>query len=327
MIPTREVVPGISVGALGASFGVLNGRPWHVKDIQATAGRLAAFGVTYFDLSRSDPDLFLPVLGALGDVGGRSRTISLGVGFEPSRYDDPIAAGARATGFGSIGAGSGERPDVPLQKRIDALVSRAQGMLRGSSLDLVLVSLEEGREEELRRAFDRLEALTREGRLRAWGVSSGPNGPYQERIQMAMDGGADVVEVPYSLLDRGGIGDLRSKGPGTPIPVIVADPLASGRLGGAFLAEDRRILAGPSPPTPIRELERSLAPVLQLGFLTEGRHRTLAQAALQFALHDPRVSVAVVPALPLERWPDYLGAFDAPGLTQDEIARIEGLGL
>jgi aryl-alcohol dehydrogenase-like predicted oxidoreductase len=298
-----------------------------VKDIQATAGRLAAFGVTYFDLSRSDPDLFLPVLGALGDVGGRSRTISLGVGFEPSRYDDPIAAGARATGFGSIGAGSGERPDVPLQKRIDALVSRAQGMLRGSSLDLVLVSLEEGREEELRRAFDRLEALTREGRLRAWGVSSGPNGPYQERIQMAMDGGADVVEVPYSLLDRGGIADLRSKGPGTPIPVIVADPLASGRLGGAFLAEDRRILAGPSPPTPIRELERSLAPVLQLGFLTEGRHRTLAQAALQFALHDPRVSVAVVPALPLERWPDYLGAFDAPGLTQDEIARIEGLGL
>ncbi|MGC2034858.1 MAG: aldo/keto reductase [Thermoplasmata archaeon] len=327
MIPTRELGPGVSVGALGASFGVLNGRPWVVKDIQATAGRLADFGVTYFDLTRSDPDLFLPVLGALGEAGGPPRTISLGVGFEPPRYDDPISAGARANAFGTIDAGSGEGPNVPLQQRIDRFVSRAEKMLRGSVLDLVLVSLEEGREEELRRAFDRLEALTREGRLRAWGVSSGPDGPYQERIQMGVDAGADVVEVPYNLLDRGGIADLRSKGPGTPIPVVVADPLASGRLGGAFLAEDRRILAGPSPPTPIRELQRSLGPVLQLGFLTEGRHRTLAQAALQFALHDPRVSVAVVPALPLERWPDYLGAFDAPGLSPDEIGRIEGLGL
>jgi L-glyceraldehyde 3-phosphate reductase len=143
---------------------------------------------------------------------------------------------------------------------------------------------------------------------------------------MAVDVGADVVEVPYNLLERGGILDLRSKGAASPVHVIVADPLASGRLGGAFLAEDRRILAGPSAPTPIRQLQRSLGPVLRLGFLTEGRHRTLAQAALQFALHDPRVSVAVVPALPLDRWPDYLGTFAAPDLSQDDIARIEGLG-
>ena len=231
MIPTRELGPGVSVGALGASFGVLNGRPWVVKDIQATAGRLADFGVTSLRPDPLGPRSFLPVLGALGEAGGPPRTISLGVGFEPPRYDDPISAGARANAFGTIDAGSGEGPNVPLQQRIDRFVSRAEKMLRGSVLDLVLVSLEEGREEELRRAFDRLEALTREGRLRAWGVSSGPDGPYQERIQMGVDAGADVVEVPYNLLDRGGIADLRSKGPGTPI--LSSWPIRSRRAASA----------------------------------------------------------------------------------------------
>ena len=107
--------------------------------------------------------------------------------------------------------------------------------------------------------------------------------------------------------------------------LVVRDPFSEGRLDGSRFSA-RTGPAGPaSPPVDVRRLHEEFDPVLQLGFLTAGRRRTLAQAALQFALHWPWVATAVVPLPEPERFDEVLGFGSAPELTPDELEQIRRL--
>ncbi|MCI4340688.1 MAG: hypothetical protein L3J73_05435, partial [Thermoplasmata archaeon] len=72
------------------------------------------------------------------------------------------------------------------------------------------------------------------------------------------------------------------------------------------------------------EVRREWAPVLALGFLTEGHRRTLAQAAVQYLLGVPGVVGVVVPLTDPAAAVAIGGALSAPPLSDEDRARIDG---
>ncbi len=129
--------------------------------------------------------------------------------------------------------------------------------------------------------------------------------------------------IELSLLEGARAASISASVDGRSVSVFVRNPFASGRLDGSRIAEglsDRRPRAG---PTRLPELQAEFAPVLALGFLTEHRGRTLAQAAVQYLLTKPWVETVFLPALPPERQAQFLDLDRLRPLTPEEIDRIE----
>jgi hypothetical protein len=133
-------------------------------------------------------------------------------------------------------------------------------------------------------------------------------------------GGARWISFPGSLIDSRRVGGLVGSVLTEGGRVLLTNPHSDGRLGGPGEG-----LASPAPtraPTPLASIERAYAPVLRLGFLTEGGRRTLPQAAVGFVL--------AVGAIPAVRFSDVrqLTAFGDPTmfapLAPEELARILG---
>jgi len=124
------------------------------------------------------------------------------------------------------------------------------------------------------------------------------------------------------VLDHSLLPTLRTLAERATLGFFARDPLAGGRLDGTRF---ERTVADRGPaarPPSLRELEREFAPVLSLGFLSEGRGRTLAQAALAFVLYWPWVCSAVVPLPRVERLRELADAMSRPPLAEVEIARL-----
>jgi aryl-alcohol dehydrogenase-like predicted oxidoreductase len=102
--------------------------------------------------------------------------------------------------------------------------------------------------------------------------------------------------------------------------VLLTNPLAEGRLDGRWLSEGTLAQDGPPRPMDLPSLQRAYAPVLPLGFLTTGRRRTLAQAAIGF--------VRAIGAIPSVRFRDIrqiaelVDGSGADPLSEDELERV-----
>ncbi len=128
--------------------------------------------------------------------------------------------------------------------------------------------------------------------------------------------------APVSLLDDRAERRLAGLAETASIGVFARDPLDGGRLDGRRLTDavgTRRPDAG---PVRLRELEQEFAPVLALGFLTEGHRRTLAQAAIRYALRWPWVCSVLVPLPAPERLAEILSAESVPPISDQELERL-----
>jgi aryl-alcohol dehydrogenase-like predicted oxidoreductase len=168
-------------------------------------------------------------------------------------------------------------------------------------------------------AFEALEALKAQGKIRSYGVSVGPaaHGPWVIRNTRA-----DTIQVVYNMLDREPEQELLSLAQTQGVGIIARVPLASGFLTGKFPADvtfpatDHR--ARTYAPEKIRQMVGQAA---RLGFLTEGRRKTLAQAALQYCLAHPAVSAVIPGAKTPEQARANAAASDGVLLTAAEVAR------
>lgn len=131
-----------------------------------------------------------------------------------------------------------------------------------------------------------------------------------------------VYSGDLSLLDRELAILWNHSNSGSPASLLARNPFADGRLDGSrFAAAGTR--GGPEGgPVNLRELHTEFDPVLRLGFLTEGRRRTLAQAALRFVLGWPWVATAVIPLPSPERFDEILGFGSTPPLSEEERSRL-----
>lgn len=126
----------------------------------------------------------------------------------------------------------------------------------------------------------------------------------------------------FSLLEHGPASLFeRTAAEGGPA-LIARDPFSNGRLDGSRFASVG-IPGGPEDrPVDVGRLQREFEPVLRLRFLTEGRRRTLAQAALRFVLRWPWVVTCVIPLPPPERFEEILGYGSTPTISDEELTRL-----
>jgi aryl-alcohol dehydrogenase-like predicted oxidoreductase len=132
----------------------------------------------------------------------------------------------------------------------------------------------------------------------------------------------DLWSGPFSLLDDRTERRLEPFAATPGFGYFARDPFDGGRLDGRRLTETVSMRRPDVGPVRLRELEQEFAPVLSLGFLTDGKRRTLAQAALRYVLRWPWVCSVLVPLPAPERLGEVLAAESVPPLSEEELSRL-----
>lgn len=138
--------------------------------------------------------------------------------------------------------------------------------------------------------FRVMAGLKTSGKIRSWGVSVFT----AAEAFHAIEGGADVIQINYSILEPDVGRAVFPVAFEKKVGVIVREALASGWLTGKFNAttkfppSDQR--SRKFPPDRIRALSEKVA---KLDFLRE-ECDTLGNAAIQFVLSQPAVSSVII---------------------------------
>ena len=216
-----------------------------------------------------------------------------------------------------------ERPGEPLDLERDLETALVEDVRRIGDRGSVLIDFDAGEAppERIRDAARALAHHQTEGRIAGWSfhAAPGPDG-------LARDAAATPTAIcaPLSLLDRSLLSPLADRASRGPLGVLVRDPFAGGRLDGTRFAATLGERGPSAAPLDVRSLHAEFDPVLHLGFLTRGRRRTLAQAALLFLFRFPWVATVLIPLPRPERWEEILGASSAPPLDPIELETLEG---
>ena len=314
----------VTVSEIGFGVWTVSTTWWGLTD-EAAGVRLLQqaydLGITFFDTA----DTYGNGLGetilakALGQV--RSR-ITIGTKFGYDFYHHSARRG---------------HEELPHDWRPEYVRFALEQSLQRLQTDRVdLYQLHNPRLEAMQRddLFAALEDLKREGKIRAYGPALGPaiaerqieEGAYAiERRQ------ADVVYIIYNLLEQMLGQPLFPLSRRRRRSILVRVPHASGLLDGTvkpetvFSQDDHRFHRVSTEERKQQWQVDGLKKVHQLGFLWEGRGRTLGQAALQFILAEPSVA-SVLPNLYSDLLlQEFAAAPDLPPLTAEELARVERL--
>lgn len=167
------------------------------------------------------------------------------------------------------------------------------------------------------------ETLLQRGKIRAFGISTNSLAAVE---LFNRDGKCAAVQLEYSMLNRSAEADLLPYCREQNIGVIVRGPLAMGILSGKFTRDTRftdsvreKWNSGQQHDRFLRRLEV----VEQLRFL-QSSGRTLSQAALQFVITNPAVSVAIPGAKSPEQARTNAAAGQCP-LDPAELKKIDAL--
>ncbi len=167
--------------------------------------------------------------------------------------------------------------------------------------------------------FEVFEELQESGKIRFYGVSIGP---VTHGLEISKQNKGSFFQVVYNLLRREGESKLFPVAREKNIGIIARVPLASGFLTGKFKKghrfhpdDHRSKLSG-------EEIDRTIDRVEQLRFLEDDK-RTLAQAALQFCLSHPAVSVCIPGAKTPEQVRMNAAASELGPLTKPELEQID----
>ncbi len=200
-------------------------------------------------------------------------------------------------------------------------VQRSLNRLRRERIDVYLLMTPPINELlEHDRVWQTLASLQRAGKIGAYGVSA--SDPHEAVALLEQGAPVDVLEVAFSLFDQGAALELIPLARKRRVGLIAREPLANGFLSGryrpghVFPQGDHRSLLP-------REYADALAEHAQaLAFLADER-RTLAQAALRFALDEPGLAAVVAGARTPEQVRENAAACELPMIDDDERRTIE----
>jgi aryl-alcohol dehydrogenase-like predicted oxidoreductase len=174
--------------------------------------------------------------------------------------------------------------------------------------------------------FDTLEKLKAEGKILSYGAALGPAiGWKEEGLKVMQERNLDGLHTIYNLLEQDPGRDFFPIAEEHGIGILVRVPHSSGMLEGKYTLETKFDEKDHRSHRPRTWLIEGLQKIERLKFLTEGRGRTLAQAALQFILAQPSV-VTVLPNIYNEgQLKEFAQASETPRLTKEELGRISEL--
>jgi aryl-alcohol dehydrogenase-like predicted oxidoreductase len=205
-----------------------------------------------------------------------------------------------------------------------AACERSLRRLATGHIDVYLLhafAAEERRVAQFREAFEALDVLKRQGKIRFGGVSvDDPLDGEECMIQRR----ADVVEVLFNAMYQKPKQGMFAVAQGLEVGVIARAPLMYGLLTGKYGADARFGEDDWRRSWSAKGLERLAGRARQFGAIaTAGR--TTAQAALQFVLAHDAVHAAIPGARTAAQVEENVRAVDAPPPAPEEIHAIENL--
>jgi aryl-alcohol dehydrogenase-like predicted oxidoreductase len=159
--------------------------------------------------------------------------------------------------------------------------------------------------------FETLDNLMQQGKIRFYGVSAHT---ISDSILCLKYPNLSSLQVVLNLLEQEATEELLSIAHQNKIAIIARIPLARG-----LLTKKRTVQTGLN--VDIIQLKIAKAKVENLSFLVNER-RTLSQAAIQFVLHHPQVSVVIPGTRRVEHLEENIRALEVSSLTKEELERI-----
>jgi L-glyceraldehyde 3-phosphate reductase len=183
-------------------------------------------------------------------------------------------------------------------------------------------------ETPLEETMGALAHAVRSGKALYAGISSYSPERTAEAAALLREMGVPLLihQPSYSMLNRwieeSLLDTLEDEGVGC----IAFSPLAQGMLTDKYLngiPEGSRASQGKSL-SPDLLTDDTLRHIRALNDIAQARGQSLAQLALAWALRDPRVTSVLIGASSVHQLEANVGALDAPDLTADELAAIDG---
>ncbi|MCO6496594.1 MAG: aldo/keto reductase [Chitinophagaceae bacterium] len=259
------------------------------EDFFSLIDKALDYGINYFDTA----DLY--------DKGGNEQ--ELGKAFK-RRRDKVIIASKAGNQWRSDGSGWDWNP------RKDYLLKCAEESLRRLNTDYIdLFMLHGGTiQDDILESISAFEQLLKEGKIRYYGLSSiRPN-----VIRVHKEYGKVVsLMTQYSLLDRRPEETTLDLMKENNIGVLVRGSVASGLL----VDKPAKAYLGHTP--------EEVANAAEVVKSVSTRERTPAQTAIQYVLHHPAVTSAVVGMRTEKQLDEAVGAISAPQLSADEITYLQ----
>lgn len=168
------------------------------------------------------------------------------------------------------------------------------------------------------RIFEVMRQLKRSGRIRFWGVSI--HAPI-EGVEAIRVGKPDSIQVVYNLLRPHAAESLFPYAEANGVAVIAREPLANGFLTGKYSAASTFTPGDIRHSWPASFILSRVMTTEMLRFL-EKPNRSLAQAALGFALSNDAVSVAIPGAKNVKQIEENFRAPETAPLSGEEIQQI-----
>ena len=308
---------GFGVWTVGTSM-------WGIKD-EAVGIRLVQqaldLGITFFDTADVYGDGLGETILAKAFKGRRDRVVYASK-FGYDFYTHP-----------GVQPGQRERP----QDWTPAFVRRAceASLARLDTDHIDLYQLHNPRIDTLRKddLFAELERLKTEGKIRHYGATLGPaiDRRQIEEGKCCVAERRMITQIIYNMLEqqigRPLIPEAKQHGVG----LMVRVPHSSGLLEGKYTQEttfgtdDHRFFRVNTDERKKAWLDVGLKKVGKLSFLTEGKGRTIAQAAIRWILAEPCFA-CVLPNIYNEgQLHEFAGAADVPDLTAEEVRQVNDL--
>lgn len=168
--------------------------------------------------------------------------------------------------------------------------------------------------------FSLLARLQAQGKIRHYGISL--NSRYAGAEALA-DKPVASVQTVYNFIEQQAATIVFPVAQEHNLAVIARVPLGSGRLSGKFSPMHRFAVGDRRQKLSVGWIEEGISATEKLNALVRN-DRSLTQAALQFVLAHSVVSVVIPGAKSVQQVEENIAALNAPALTEDELAGLNG---
>ena len=176
--------------------------------------------------------------------------------------------------------------------------------------------------------FDLLGQLQREGKVRSFGTALGPDIGWKEEGDASMaEREVATMQIIYSIIEQQPARSFFPAAGEHRTGLLARVPHASEVLTDEF-ADQATVQFDPSDHRAHRKqewLDRAFAKRERVLFIAGETGRTLAQAAIQFALAEPSIAAVLPNIVTGEQLAEYTAASDVPPLSDDDLAELNRL--
>ena len=173
--------------------------------------------------------------------------------------------------------------------------------------------------------FYTLDNLTKEGKIRYYGIALGPGLDFAETGEIALaEREITALQLPYNILDRDPARRLfkLTTDSDASTGFIVRSPHASGLLDGTFTKNTRLKRDEMGSDEAYEMLSKGIKHLAELGFLTDNMDSTIGQIAIKFALDTPQVASVLPNMTSIERIREFAAAPETKDLPQPMLERL-----